>query len=217
MSRFNFICAGIALRLLPHILSKGKHYPLAVMLDALSVYNLGYGLEETCRIVNLRSNNKKATSSEVALTDAVDSRSTDTKISLSPLNNVVNSGGEPENRTLSLSGRIGYRSSSNTSQIDSPPKSILTHINLLNLQPSTLSNWLAEFKDNLPYLRLREFALKRYEPKDMVMTSTLAHRQLYPVTSSLKILPKYYKATHIKKPRPPVSILVTGCTAKEIL
>ena len=33
-------------------LTKGKHYPLAVMLDALSVYNLGYGLEETCRIVN---------------------------------------------------------------------------------------------------------------------------------------------------------------------
>lgn len=31
---------------------KGKHYPLPTILNAISLYNLGYSLEETCRIVN---------------------------------------------------------------------------------------------------------------------------------------------------------------------
>ena len=44
--------------------------------------------------------NKKAASSEAALADAVDSRSPDTKNSVSPVYNVVNSGGEPENRRV---------------------------------------------------------------------------------------------------------------------
>ena len=35
--------------------TKGKHYPLSVMLDAISIYNLGYSLEQTCRIVNIRN------------------------------------------------------------------------------------------------------------------------------------------------------------------
>ena len=34
--------------------TRGKHYRLAIMLDAISIYNLGYSLEATCRIVNLR-------------------------------------------------------------------------------------------------------------------------------------------------------------------
>jgi transposase-like protein len=32
--------------------TKGKHYPLSVMLDAISTYNLGYSLEETCQMIN---------------------------------------------------------------------------------------------------------------------------------------------------------------------
>src|SRR3990167_8234270 len=30
--------------------TRGKHYPLVVMLDAISIYNLGYSLEQTCKI-----------------------------------------------------------------------------------------------------------------------------------------------------------------------
>ena len=37
-------------------ITKGKHYPLPIMFDAISIYNLGYSLEETCRIINKRNN-----------------------------------------------------------------------------------------------------------------------------------------------------------------
>src|SRR3989338_9436558 len=33
---------------------KGKHYPTKLVIDAISIYNLGFGLEETCRLVNER-------------------------------------------------------------------------------------------------------------------------------------------------------------------
>ena len=32
--------------------TKGKHYPLGVMLKAISIYNSGYSLEKTCQIIN---------------------------------------------------------------------------------------------------------------------------------------------------------------------
>jgi hypothetical protein len=48
-----------------------------------------------------------------------------------------------------------------------------------DLQPSTLSNWLTEFKEDLPFLRMRDFAMQKYKPADMIITATLAHRQLY--------------------------------------
>ena len=31
---------------------KGKHYPMPIILDAISLYNLGYSLEQACQIVN---------------------------------------------------------------------------------------------------------------------------------------------------------------------
>lgn len=34
--------------------TRGKQYPLSVLMDAISIYNLGYSLEATCRIVNQR-------------------------------------------------------------------------------------------------------------------------------------------------------------------
>lgn len=33
---------------------KGKHYPTKLVIDAISIYNLGYSLEETCRFINQR-------------------------------------------------------------------------------------------------------------------------------------------------------------------
>lgn len=86
--------------------TKGKHYPLAVMLDAISIYNLGYSLEQTCRIV-----------------------------------------GERHQKTT--------------------------------LWASTLAKWIKETEELFRFARMREYAMKRFSPKDMVITATLAHRQLY--------------------------------------
>ena len=82
-------------------ITKGKHYPLSIMLDAISIYNLGYSLEETCKMTNS------------------------------------------------------------------------------TIQPSTLSNWLNETGELCRYSRMREYAVKKYSPKDAVISATLAHRQLY--------------------------------------
>lgn len=146
-----YLCKSCGKTFTPQI-TKGKHYPLAVMLDALSVYNLGYSLEETCRIVNRRVAAKKS-----AFADLV--RLTDLR----------------KDWTDNLVHRLSFASASVNTQAEPTPE-LVSHV---SLKPSTLSNWLTEFKDNLPYLRLREFALKRYLPKDMVATATLAHRQLY--------------------------------------
>jgi len=100
-------------------ITKGKHYPLPVMFDAISIYNLGYSLEETCRIVNRRAANPGSPHPAVA----------------------------------------GFA--------------------MTSLQPSTLSNWLFETKELCRFERMREYALKKYAPKDMVVHATLAHRQLY--------------------------------------
>ncbi|MEI6280936.1 MAG: PD-(D/E)XK nuclease family protein [bacterium] len=35
---------------------KGKHFPLNVVIEAMSYYNLGFSLEETCRIINKKFN-----------------------------------------------------------------------------------------------------------------------------------------------------------------
>ncbi|MFH1960646.1 MAG: PD-(D/E)XK nuclease family protein [Patescibacteria group bacterium] len=48
-----------------------------------------------------------------------------------------------------------------------------------SLQPSTVSAWLMEFGEYCKYQRMREFVVKKYEPKNTVVTATLAHRQLY--------------------------------------
>lgn len=47
------------------------------------------------------------------------------------------------------------------------------------LNPSTLSSWLAGFSDNLPYLRMRDYAMKKYSPANTAVYATLAHQQLF--------------------------------------
>lgn len=96
-------------------ITRGKHYPLSIMFDAISIYNLGYSLEETCRIVNERSARDQFSKEK------------------------LNTG-------------IGA---------------------------STLSNWLSETGELCRFERMREYAIKKYAPKDMVVSATLAHRQLY--------------------------------------
>lgn len=49
-----YLCKSCQKTFTPNI-TKGKHYPLDIVLDAVSIYNLGYNLEQTCRIVNSRN------------------------------------------------------------------------------------------------------------------------------------------------------------------
>lgn len=99
-----YLCKDCQKTFTPHM-TKGKHYPLSSVLEAISLYNLGYSLEKACRIIN----------------------------------------GKNES----------------------------------NIMPSSLSNWLTEFSDNLPYLRMRGYAVKKYSPRDMTLYATLAHQQLF--------------------------------------
>ena len=48
-----------------------------------------------------------------------------------------------------------------------------------NIQPTSLSNWIKEFKDLCRFSRLRPYALQRYKPREMVLQATLAHQQLF--------------------------------------
>jgi len=156
-------------------ITKGKHYPLPVMFDAISIYNLGYSLEETCRIVNNRQ--QKIRFSTDSLTNA---HSREASLDLSENSVSINHnfvkyhqikgvdlGGIAPPR-IDLTGRAPHLSKPT-------PKSVY----MMDLHPSTLSNWLFETKELCRFERMREYAIKKYSPKDMVVHATLAHRQLY--------------------------------------
>ena len=113
-----YLCLACNKTFTQHI-TKGKHYTLPVIFDAISIYNLGYSLEETCRIVNEKEMVKWSNGQ------------------------MANNGGHSA------------------------------------IQPSTLSNWLSETGELCRFSRMREYAIKKYAPKDMVISATLAHRQLY--------------------------------------
>ena len=70
----------------------------------------------------------------------------------------------------------GHGLSDQSSKPARPTPSRVSHI---NFQPSTLSAWIKETEELCRFARMREFAMKKFSPKDMVITATLAHRQLY--------------------------------------
>ncbi len=119
-----YLCKNCHKTFTPHI-TKGKHYPLTIIFDAISYYNLGYSLEKACQLANQNLNQRQVKS------------------------------------------RSGQQSSNRRYQQSSP------------ISPATLSSWLSEFKDKCRFLRMRQFAMKKYAPADMVIHATLAHRQLY--------------------------------------
>lgn len=100
-----YLCLNCNKTFTAHI-TRGKHYPLPTIFDAINIYNLGYSLEKTCSIINQREPNSA-------------------------------------------------------------------------LSASTLSNWLQETAPLCRFERMRSYALKKYTPTEMVITATLAHRQLY--------------------------------------
>ncbi|MBI5621230.1 PD-(D/E)XK nuclease family protein [Candidatus Gottesmanbacteria bacterium] len=178
-----YLCLACRKTFTPHT-TKGKHYPLAIMLDAISIYNLGYSLEATCRIVNLR--HQKTASYEAASgygntrfpePENYSNHSTPTPSLSSPSTGSGLDGWRAGDlHSISAFAETQKFSGSAPSSGVYPPPQPLSHI---NLQPSTLSSWITETEELCRFARMREFAMKRFSPKDMVVTATLAHRQLY--------------------------------------
>ena len=49
----------------------------------------------------------------------------------------------------------------------------------LIITPRTISNWLKDYKKYTPFLRMREFASKKYSQKELIEESKLIHQQIY--------------------------------------
>jgi len=49
----------------------------------------------------------------------------------------------------------------------------------VKLQPKTVSSWLEQYKDYLPFLRMREFVKSKYNKKDIIEESSLFHKQIH--------------------------------------
>ena len=168
-----YLCMDCGKTFTPHI-TKGKHYPLPVMFDAISIYNLGYSLEETCRIVNKRQQKTTLTSGSLASTHTdvvVPDLSGNSILQKNYFVKSFKKGVDPrgvEPLLPDLTGQIPHRR-------EPTPKQVYT----MDLQPSTLSNWINETGELCRFERMREYAVKKYSPRDMVATATLAHRQLY--------------------------------------
>ncbi len=165
-----YLCKDCNKTFTPHSV-RGKHYPLATIFDAISLYNLGYSLEESCRRVNeKRAPVSESSSNASSINSAPDKYQNTT---MKEMSCQEENGGGRENRTLPA------EAGEHLSGAFRPSRSPSNHENSISMNPSTLSNWIEEFKEDLPFLRMRDFAIQKFKPTDMIITATLAHRQLY--------------------------------------
>jgi hypothetical protein len=49
----------------------------------------------------------------------------------------------------------------------------------LAVNPETIRDWLVEYREYLPFLRMRDFILKRYRPAEAIVETRLFHNQVY--------------------------------------
>ncbi len=156
-------------------ITKGKHYPLATIFDAVSLYNLGHSLEESCRIVNKNMTQKTTLASGSLTVHTSDEVATDLRVSSLPENSdSVKFGVEVTGIEPARTDFVGQ------SPHQSTPTNLLSQNQPANsISASTLANWYNQFLPMMPFSRMREYAMKKYSPKNMVVTATLAHRQLY--------------------------------------
>lgn len=49
----------------------------------------------------------------------------------------------------------------------------------LKVSLQNISNWLRDFKDYLPFLRMRSFIAKKYDPREILVESKLFHGQIF--------------------------------------
>ena len=172
-----YLCLDCRKTFTLHI-TKGKHYPLNIMLDAISIYNLGYSLETTCRIVNKRQQKTTLASGSLA------SIHTDVVVPDLSKNSILQKNNFVKSFKLSLKKGVDPRGVEPllpdlTGQIPHRRRPTQNSVYAFMIQPSTLSNWLSETAELCRFSRMRPYALQKYAPKDMIASATLAHRQLY--------------------------------------
>jgi len=204
---------------------KGKHYPKAIILDAISLYHLGYSLEKACGIINKMIEKMKSVDNLNILADKKTAKISDSFVGVCPRDEDTDLGCHQDNLIIyqdknnvklnqERTGAIGPEGSRTpdilvTTQISSPeqaqihtqPANVLYQKNTRTqkyentgtreqetlkhenteqkLQPSSLANWIKQYHDLCAYSRMREFGLKMYRPEDVIISATLAHRQLY--------------------------------------
>lgn len=49
----------------------------------------------------------------------------------------------------------------------------------IKLEKKTVSSWIKEYQDYLPFLRMREFASKKFNKRDLIEDTKLFHNQIY--------------------------------------
>ncbi len=49
----------------------------------------------------------------------------------------------------------------------------------LSVSPQTIANWLKDFAEYLPFLRMRDFIEKKYDRRDILVESKMFHGQIY--------------------------------------
>jgi len=49
----------------------------------------------------------------------------------------------------------------------------------MGLSPRIISRWIEEYKNYLPFLRMREFVIKNYKRKELIEESKMIHQQIY--------------------------------------
>lgn len=49
----------------------------------------------------------------------------------------------------------------------------------LSISRRNISAWLKDFKDYLPFLRMRDFIRQKYDPREMTVSSRMFHNQVY--------------------------------------
>ncbi len=134
--------------------TKGKHYPMSVILDAMSLYYVGFTLEQSCKLANqiVRENMHPA--------PEVDS-SSESKGQWGK--NSTSDGTDSK-----MSDNIG------TGKLGSGTKN-----DIQTMGAATLLKWLKQYEPLCAFARMREYAIKMFPPKEIISSATLAHRQLY--------------------------------------
>lgn len=151
-----YICLSCNKTFTPHS-TKGKHYPLSVMLDAVSIYNLGYSLEQTCRIVNQRL---QKTASFKAANGGLTRFSNDADLRTSSMLDYHKHLVKSQMLGVDL-GRVEPPRPEFLGPAPEPSRPTPKSVYQFTIQPSTLSNWLSETANLCRFSRMREFALKK--------------------------------------------------------
>jgi len=58
-------------------------------------------------------------------------------------------------------------------------RNLIEHKYGIKISSQIISRWIEKYKDYLPFLRMREFIVKKYSRKDLVEESKLIHQQIY--------------------------------------